>query len=427
MRIEKETNEKDSKNDTSNIDDLKPSYWTPEEDKTLLEKAVIYNFKNWNSVAEFLPNRTAVQCSARYKRIRPGLVKGSWSKEEDEELMKLYEQYGKNWAVISKNMSHRTGKQIRDRFLNILDDSIDRTKFKQEEDDLIIKYYKMYGNCWSKIAKKLKNRTGDMVKNRFYSSLKSIVKYQKGFLCKKRKKSKGKKETQVRFDIINEKERLEEESDKKLIQIQKSNQIEHESVEENKRNISSTDNNLMESSIPSFKFTISSSEQLTSHGSYNKNNINSKNLFTIKSSFFNSFQISKISVNIISEKNKKNNNRFTVVKNIKYNNQSQIMSEENTKKSFKDIVNTKNENFLFQREFEKPLIKAYNPFELCKYNKNYNRVNEMDRKIDSLINYTNNQSTNVELKVNLESQLDILIDLQTIINKKIKDLNEQIK
>ena len=164
----------------------KPNFWTEEEDQILKEKAQEYNFKNWRKIANFIPGRTSIQCSARYRRIRPGLNKGSWNKEEDEQLLLLFQKYGKNWAAISKEMPHRTGKQIRDRFLNSLDSKFVRGKFTQEEDQIIIKYYKIYGHSWSKIARKLKTRTGDMVKNRFYSSLKKIVSRNKNILRKKR-------------------------------------------------------------------------------------------------------------------------------------------------------------------------------------------------------------------------------------------------
>ena len=164
----------------------KPSFWTKEEDDILMEKAQEYNYKNWNAIANFIPGRTSIQCSARYRRIRPGLIKGAWDKEEDAKLLMLYEKYGKNWAAISKEMPHRTGKQIRDRFLNSLDTKFERGKFTEEEDQIIIKYYKIYGNSWAKIAKKLKTRTGDMVKNRFYSSLKKTILKNKNFLRRKR-------------------------------------------------------------------------------------------------------------------------------------------------------------------------------------------------------------------------------------------------
>jgi hypothetical protein len=173
----------------------KPNFWTEEEDKILKEKAKEFNYKNWKSIANFIPGKNSIQCSARFRRIRPGLIKGAWGKEEDSKLISLYEKYGRNWAAISKEMNQRTGKQIRDRFLNSLDTRYKRGKFSEEEDKMILKYHKIYGNQWAKIAKKIKTRTGDMIKNRFYSSLQKDIKSNKNFLKKKRKKSTKKYKT----------------------------------------------------------------------------------------------------------------------------------------------------------------------------------------------------------------------------------------
>ena len=136
----------------------KPSIWSEEEDKILIEKSKEYGYKNWATVASFIPGRSAIQCSARYKRIQPGLIKGAWTPEEDQELLRLYRYYGKNWSHISKSMPHRTGKQIRDRFLNALDDNLKKDKFTKEEDRKVVKWYKVYGNSWCRIAKKIKGR-----------------------------------------------------------------------------------------------------------------------------------------------------------------------------------------------------------------------------------------------------------------------------
>jgi len=166
---------KKEKSKFKNKEIRKPNFWTEDEDKILKEKAKEYNYKNWNLISKFIPGRTSIQCSARFRRIRPGLIKGAWGKEEDSKLLSLYSKYGKNWAAISKEMPHRTGKQIRDRFINYFDTKYERGKFTKEEDNKIIYYYKIYGNSWAKIAKKIKTRTGDMVKNRLYSSLKNKI------------------------------------------------------------------------------------------------------------------------------------------------------------------------------------------------------------------------------------------------------------
>ena len=149
----------------------KNTKWTKEEDNILLKKAKEFNYKKWKEVANFLPGHSSIQCSARFRRIKKGIVKGNWKKQEDEKLLELYKIYGKNWSKISKEMKTRTAKQIRDRFLNSLDERIIKRKFNNDEDEKIIKLYKKYGNCWTFISKFLKGRTGDMVKNRFYSKL----------------------------------------------------------------------------------------------------------------------------------------------------------------------------------------------------------------------------------------------------------------
>jgi hypothetical protein len=149
--------------------------WTKEEDKILLKKAKEHNYKNWKEVASFLPGRIDIQCSARYKRIKPGIVKGTWTAEEDNNLINLLKTFGKNWSLISKYMPSRSGKQIRDRYLNTLDPCIKRDKFSKEEDMKIIEAYLKNGPAWSKISKNFKGRTGDMIKNRFYSSLKRKI------------------------------------------------------------------------------------------------------------------------------------------------------------------------------------------------------------------------------------------------------------
>ena len=150
---------------------MKKIKWTKEEDEILLKKANEYHFKKWKEVASFLPGHSSIQCSARFRRIKKGIIKGNWKKEEDDKLLELYKKYGKNWSKISKEMKTRTGKQIRDRFLNSLDERVIKRKFNNDEDEEILNLYKKYGNCWSLIAKNLKGRTGDMVKNRFYSKL----------------------------------------------------------------------------------------------------------------------------------------------------------------------------------------------------------------------------------------------------------------
>ena len=146
--------------------------WTKEEDLNLIKLVKNYNGKNWKEVASFFHNKTPLQCFSRYKRIRPGINKGTWKKEEDKLIVSLVEKYGKSWSKISKIIQTRNGKQIRDRYLNILDPNINKKKFSVEEDYLLIQLYEKFGPKWAKINQFFHKRTTDMIKNRFYSSLK---------------------------------------------------------------------------------------------------------------------------------------------------------------------------------------------------------------------------------------------------------------
>jgi hypothetical protein len=146
--------------------------WTSMEDKLLMIVSGNYGHKNWNAIASHFEGRTAIQCCARYKRIRPGGIKGIWTAREDKKVLKLVKQYGRDWGLISKIMVSRTGKQIRDRYLNSLDPNLNKGKFLAYEDEIIIKQYLKFGSKWTKISSYLQGRSGDMVKNRFYTFLK---------------------------------------------------------------------------------------------------------------------------------------------------------------------------------------------------------------------------------------------------------------
>jgi hypothetical protein len=149
--------------------------WTREQDSLLIKLAEKHKEKHWKEVSANFLNKNALQCFSRYKRIRPGIVKGSWCKEEDEKILKLVDLYGKSWSKISKILTTRNGKQIRDRFINVLDPEIKKGKFTEEEDNALIKYYFFYGSKWARIAKHFPLRTADMIKNRFHSSIKKNI------------------------------------------------------------------------------------------------------------------------------------------------------------------------------------------------------------------------------------------------------------
>jgi hypothetical protein len=96
---------------------VKARNWTEEEDKLLREGVKRYSEKNWKKIATIVKNRTDVQCLHRWQKVlRPGLIKGPWTVEEDELLAQLVGKHGtKKWALVAKQFSGRLGKQCRER------------------------------------------------------------------------------------------------------------------------------------------------------------------------------------------------------------------------------------------------------------------------------------------------------------------------
>lgn len=89
-----------------------------------------------------------------------------------------------NWSTISRALNKsfgkdehqgRIGKQCRERWNNHLQPDINRDAWTEEEEVLLIDLHKVNGNRWADIAKKLKGRTENAVKNHWNATLRRRV------------------------------------------------------------------------------------------------------------------------------------------------------------------------------------------------------------------------------------------------------------
>ena len=146
-----------------------------ENDDILLTKLVLKDQNNidWSEISQYFPNKNTAQLIERWtKVVDPSLVKGSWTRKEDEYIIQFVSKYGtKRWTKCAEMLPGRIGKQCRERWKNHLDPSIAKTEWTSEEDQLLIDLHNKYGNHWAKIASCMKGRTDNSIKNRWNSTL----------------------------------------------------------------------------------------------------------------------------------------------------------------------------------------------------------------------------------------------------------------
>lgn len=97
------------------------SLFSAEEDMLLVSLVSKFGTSQWKLIAEFLPNRTTRQCRERYRYyLDPNLNYAPWTSDEDELLLKKYNELGPRWSAISALFKNRTHVNVKNHFVTIM-------------------------------------------------------------------------------------------------------------------------------------------------------------------------------------------------------------------------------------------------------------------------------------------------------------------
>ncbi len=96
-----------------------PPKFTPETDEALVQavaQVAAQGPLSWTSVAKLVPNQTPRSCRTRWINYLCPIQIASWSRQDDELLLKKYKELGPKWNIISKFFKNKSEISVKNRY-----------------------------------------------------------------------------------------------------------------------------------------------------------------------------------------------------------------------------------------------------------------------------------------------------------------------
>lgn len=116
IKVQSDSEDSDEKNRR------KMQKWSTYEDNRLLAAIYRFGIDNWALIAKFVGNnRTRAQCAQRWTRcLNPRICKDTWEPREDSLLLQLVQRFGDHsWTKVAEYLGNRSDVQCRYRYTQI--------------------------------------------------------------------------------------------------------------------------------------------------------------------------------------------------------------------------------------------------------------------------------------------------------------------
>lgn len=141
-------------------------------DQMYAQPNMAYNLAQSNQFNQVQPmKRKSNICLSRENIMK------NWTDQDDENLIRLADQYKNDWKKIAKRIITNNKKKVtpnflKNRYKEVAGDHIKKgVKFTHDEDLRIAELFAQHGTSWTKIASYFPDRTPVMIKNRYYSHI----------------------------------------------------------------------------------------------------------------------------------------------------------------------------------------------------------------------------------------------------------------